>query len=120
MRLQTLFVAAHLILLPLVWGCDLGSSPRPDPQFVKIHIRYGFGNSVNTFSGTLTKNLGLDGSVTIPFWLTTAEQDTLLSAVEVADFFTMPDTVFSIPGIAVNPNSRHAAVDRSQRVLCGG
>lgn len=104
MRHQMLLVRASLILLPLFFGCDVGDSPKPDPQFIKLEFHSGFGNLVDTFHETLTKNLGLDSSVTIPFWFTTAEQDTLLSALAKADFVDMPDTVFAIPGVSVEPN----------------
>jgi hypothetical protein len=59
---------------------------------------------IDTFNGTLTKDLILDGSVTIPFWLTTSEQESLLEELDRADFFNLPDTLLSIPGVALEPN----------------
>ncbi|HEX9658125.1 MAG TPA: hypothetical protein VGB89_14555 [Bacteroidota bacterium] len=84
--------------------CDLGDSPQPDPQFVKIQFQYSFSDMIDTFNGTLTKDLILDGSVTIPFWLTTSEQESLLEELDRADFFNLPDTLLSIPGVALEPN----------------
>ena len=104
MRLQMLFFPVSLLITLLVFGCDLGESPGPDPQNIKLEFHSGFGNVVDTFHGTLTKDLGQDGGVTVPFWFTTAEQETLLSILVNADFVSMPDTVIAIPGLYVDPN----------------
>lgn len=86
-------------------GCDQGvEPPKPDEQFVKLLFRYGFGNRLDTFHGTYTKDLILDGSITIPFWLTKAEQDSVLTQLEQADFFNLPDTISALEGVIIQPD----------------
>jgi hypothetical protein len=85
-------------------GCDLGEPSPPGPQLVKIRLQYNFRDMVDTFNGTLTKDLVLDGTVTVPFWLTKSEQDGLLAEIEREGFFNMPDTIASIPGVVITPD----------------
>jgi hypothetical protein len=101
-------------------GCDLGESPDgggdpvvsadPDPQLIKIQHRYSFRDMVDTFHGTLTKDLVLDGTVSIPFWLTRAEQETVRVALERENFFGLPDTLFPVPDM-------HVELDPSPDIL---
>ena len=65
----------------------------PEEQFIKIHFHYGFGNELNTFEQTYQKDLVLDGSVKIPFWLTAEEQEQIISKVQTVNFFQFPDTI---------------------------
>jgi hypothetical protein len=84
-------------LLLLSWfliiiGCSK-TIIEPDPQFLKIHFYYGFGNELNTFEQTYTKDLVQDGYVTVDFWLTEAEQESIRNKLQVVDFFNFPDTL---------------------------
>jgi hypothetical protein len=90
-----------LLLLPallLSWfliiivGCSK-TITEPDAQFLKIHIYYGFGNELNTFEQTYTKDLVLDGYITVDFWLTEAEQERISNKLDAVDFFQFPDTL---------------------------
>ena len=65
----------------------------PDEQFLKIDFRYGFGNELNTYDMTFTKDLVLDGYVTVDFWLTTEEQENIVGKLEENDFANLPDTI---------------------------
>jgi hypothetical protein len=85
-------------------SCDLGNAPQHDPQDVRIQFQYGFRNMVDTFNGTLTKDLILDGTISTSFWLTKAEQEAVLAEVQKEDFFHLPDTLFATPGVMVSPN----------------
>jgi hypothetical protein len=66
---------------------------EPDPQLLKIHYYYGFGNQLNTFEQTYTKDLVLDGYITVDFWLTEAEQESIRNKLQVVNFFSFPDTL---------------------------
>lgn len=87
-----------LILLPVLsWsliivGCSK-TITEPDPQFLKIHFYYGFGNELNTFEQTYTKDLVQDGYITIDFWLIEAEQESISNKLDAVDFFSFPDTL---------------------------
>lgn len=86
-----------ILLLVLSWsliiaGCSK-TITKPDPQLLKIHCYYGFGNVLNTFEQLYTKDLVLDGSITVDFWLTEAEQERIKNKLEAVDFFSFPDTL---------------------------
>lgn len=97
-------VGTFLALLASVWGCDLGQSPTPDPQFLKIQLKHSFRDSVDTFNGTLTKDLAAGGTITVPFWLTAEEQDSILAEVVRRQFYDLPDTIPNTPGMRLSPD----------------
>jgi hypothetical protein len=97
-------LANFLALSILMCGCDLGQSSNSDPQFLKLEFKYFFRNNVDTFNGTLTKDLAADGTITIPFWLTTGEQDSILAEVVRSDFYGLPDTLRGNPAIRLEPD----------------
>lgn len=110
-----------LLSLVIFPACDLGEGPEYDPQLLRVQLNYGFRNVVNTFDGTLTKDLVMDGSVTVPFWFTTEEQQQIATSLERAGFFDLPDTIHQIPGVSVNPNpgplKLRVATDRGEKVV---
>ena len=80
---------------------------EPDEQYIQIHMKYGFKDEINTFNKQLTKDLVLDGIVTIEFWLTIEEQFRIEEMTCLVDFFSFPDTItnaFSDTIITLNPN----------------
>ena len=89
----------------LVTACDLGEpSTRADLQRVRIFFKYGFRDQVDTFNGTLTKDLVLNGTVTVPFGFKQCEEDSLLAALVTASFFALPDTLYPIPNVSISPD----------------
>jgi hypothetical protein len=93
-----------LVSLAALAGCDLGSSVGPPEQIVKIQFHYGFGNEIDTFRGTLKKNLFLDGSVTVPCYLSLAAQESVLTILSRTGFDELPDTIDALAGIRVEPS----------------
>lgn len=93
-----------LLLLTLLSACDLGDSIAPEPQFVKVRFESGFRDVLDTFTGNLTKDLVLDGTITIPFWLTRSEQETILAAAEREQFFALPDSLWSTAFVVIDPD----------------
>jgi len=85
-------------------GCDIGDPDSPDPQYVKLHLQSGFRDVVDTFNGTLTKDLVMDGTVSIPFFLTEAEQEHVLALLTDEGFFSLPDTIHATPGAMITPD----------------
>jgi hypothetical protein len=86
---------ALTMLLPVIilfYSCN-ESAVEPDTQFVQIFLKYGFNNELNTFNNTFQKDLVLDGTITVPFWLTTDEQNRILSKANEVNFFSLPDTL---------------------------
>ncbi len=79
-------------LLIIIIACSK-TITEPDPQLLKIHFYYGFGNQLNTFEQTYTKDLVLDGYITVDFWLTEAEQERISNKLDAVDFFHFPDTL---------------------------
>ena len=89
-------------------GCSR-TITEPDSQLLKIHFYYGFGNELNTFKQTYTKDLVLDGYSTVDFWLTEAEQESIKNKLDVVDFFHFPDTLIYQIGpdsimVSINPD----------------
>ncbi len=93
-----------LAALPLLAGCDLGGPHQSDPQSVKVLFKYGFRDQVDTFNGTLTKDLVMNGTTTVAFSFTSAQQDSVRRALEQSDFFHLPDTLYPVPSVAISPN----------------
>ena len=92
------------------WG-GTGCSPGTDtetvdhtPQFVEVYLQYGFLDELNTFRGTFTKDLVVDGSITVTFWLSKADQEAILSKAEQLSFFGLPDRIPSLSGVAILPD----------------
>jgi hypothetical protein len=92
-------------LLMLSGSCsESPDAPAPDDQMLKIDLQYGFRDELNTFARTLQKDLVLDGTVTVPFWLTSDEQDQILQKALGIDFFSLPDTLQREPGVFISPD----------------
>jgi hypothetical protein len=104
MKTRLAISCAALSLQMLNTGCDLGNTPQHDPQDVRIQFQYGFRNMVDTFNGTLTKDLALDGTISTSFWLTKTEQKVLMAELQQEDFFHLPDTLLSTPGVSIYPD----------------
>lgn len=111
MRHHPLPLSACLLVVLFIFGCDRGdpvSAERVPPrveQAVKVYCKYGFRDEVDTFNGTYTKDLVVDGTITVPFLFSAPEQDSILLALAQADFFTMPDTLHPIPGLLIFPDA---------------
>jgi hypothetical protein len=87
---------AVISLLILLSGCSIfsNSSQRaPDEQFLLINLKYGFKNQMSTFTKTLQKDLGVKGTITIPFTFTTKEQNRILAKMQSIGFYSLPDTL---------------------------
>jgi hypothetical protein len=102
-RRRSLLVIVLIVLISNL-GCDLGQSPNPDPQYLKIYYKYFYRNYVDTFNGTLTKDLAADGTITVPFWLTLEEQDSILAELNRTGFYDLPNTIPGTPGIRLEPD----------------
>ena len=87
------------IILVITTGCssltDIENTAH-DPQVVEVHLQYSFLDELNTFEGTLTKDLVMDGSVTVAFWLSIAEQESILEKADQVSFFSLPDTITAL------------------------
>lgn len=90
----------------LLSGCttitDIGQSH--EEQFVEIHLQYGFVDELNTFEGTFKKDLVMDGSVTVEFWLSKEDQESIKELADEVSFFSMPNTIPAMPGVGINPD----------------
>jgi hypothetical protein len=78
---------------------------EPDPQFVQIFFKYDFNNELNTFDKTYQKDLILDGTIKVNFWLTTEEQNRILNKANEINFFAFPNVFLNDTSIIlVSPN----------------
>ena len=56
-------------------------------------MQYGFATELNTFTQTYQKDLVADGTITVPFCLTSGEQELILRKAQEVGFFSFPDTI---------------------------
>ena len=63
-----------------------------DPQFIQIFYQTRFFDELDTFHGTYQKDLGPDTAKT-EMWLTTREQEIILTKLEGMKFFSFPDVL---------------------------
>jgi hypothetical protein len=85
--------------ISLVAGCCVfhqSSESGHDVQFVKIFLHIGRHDELDTFRGTYQKDL-IPGTVKTTMWLTTREQEIILTASERYRFFSLPDTIYERP-----------------------
>ena len=87
-----------LIILPLILtltfiSCSDSTSPIASRDF-NLKFSYGVGarNILNTFQNTYTKDLILDGTVTVPFALSDSELNRISAKMTEIGFFAYPDT----------------------------
>jgi hypothetical protein len=88
--MKNIFVSISLCLL--IISCQ-DSSVEPEIQFVQIFFKYDFNNELNTFENTYQKDLILDGTIKVKFWLTSEEQNRILNKASEIGFFSLPDTL---------------------------
>jgi len=93
-------------------SCSRINSPEPERD-LSISLRYGVlaRNELDTFRNTLTKDLILDGTITVPFHLSQAELDRITAKMDQIDFFSYPDT-FMVKSqdsirVSVSPNNTY-------------
>ena len=72
-------------------------------QDIKIFYKYSFKNELNTYDLKLTKDLVLDGTITVDFWLTKEEQEKTILKLEEIDFYNLPDSLTWIKSDSIKP-----------------
>ena len=75
---------------------DAGTSPE-DRDF-NLKFRYGIGarNELNTFQNTYTKDLILDGTITVPFIISDEELLRIRNKMDEIGFISYPDTFVAV------------------------
>lgn len=88
-------IYSALLIAIISFSCSENSteSDKPVPQNVKILYKYSFKNELNTFTQKLTKDLVLNGTITVDFRLTEAEQNNILDMANQTGFFSLPDSL---------------------------
>lgn len=80
----------------LATGCCVSppsSEGGHDVQFIQIFLHTGVLNELDSFHGTYQKDL-VPGTVKTTMWLTTREQEIIVTALDHYRFFSLPDTVY--------------------------
>jgi hypothetical protein len=101
----------YLLAVVLV-SCSDMNAPEERGDF-SMSFRYGIlaRNELNTFENTFTKDLILDGTVTVPFHLEAADLDTIEAKMDQIGFFSYPDTFTVGPRdsvrVFITPNSTY-------------
>jgi hypothetical protein len=69
-----------------------------------VYFEYGFGNTLDAFSGTFTRHTFEDQDTTVTLSLTKEELWKVFSMAISIGFFSFPDTVLAHPGSDYSPN----------------
>ena len=102
MRIKMILILSIFLMVIFTNCSDKGQIEREEAnQIIKILYKYGFANEINTFSKTCTKDLVLDGTITMDYWFHLEEQDTIIKVLEDIDFFSLPDTLSYQPDDSV-------------------
>ncbi|MCB9247647.1 MAG: hypothetical protein H6613_03485 [Ignavibacteriales bacterium] len=96
-------ISLSFVLFIMFSSCK-DSSVEPAQQFIQIYFKYYHKNELNTFDQTYQKDLVLDGTIKVKFWLTTEEQNKILNKANEIDFFSFPEIFPSDTGIIIFPN----------------
>jgi len=86
--------SCHVCLFALaLLSCSEISPPESARDF-NVRLRYGIlaRNELNTFENTFTKDLISDGTVTVPFFLSQDDFDSIEAKMDQIGFFSYPDT----------------------------
>jgi hypothetical protein len=114
--LTTIFISSCSVF------CQVRDTVKHDIQLIQIYYRSG-PDILNTFNETYQKDL-IPGTVTTVMWLTTREQEILLTKIESAKFFSFPDTLYSTPNVMVTPGCgwiirmKYKQLDKTVVVQC--
>ncbi|HLP17755.1 MAG TPA: hypothetical protein VK470_15940 [Bacteroidota bacterium] len=88
-----------LVVCCCIVSCSSGVSPERtehDDQFVQIYFHDNLLDELDTYHGTFQKDLVMDGTARTTMWLTTNEQEIIVTAIERYRFFSLPDTIPAI------------------------
>ena len=98
--------ALPLLATTFLFSCSI-FAPKADTdhdvQFLQIFFHYNKFDELDTFHGTYQKDL-VPGTATTTMWLTQREQEIILTNVERAGFFSLPDTIHPEPNVIVSPD----------------
>jgi len=96
-------VICFMIFFFIIIGCT-STTDSVDEQFVEVHLQFGFVNELNTFEGKFTKDLVMDGSITVDFWLSKKDQESIKELANQVSFFNLPNNIPAQPGITILPD----------------
>jgi hypothetical protein len=102
MRLFIIFAVS--LLVTSSYAQSPNSKREHDPQFIQIFFHFGKFDELDTFHGTYQKDI-VPGIAKTTMWLTTREQEIILTKLERLRFFSLPDTVIHLPqNQRISPN----------------
>lgn len=105
-RKVQIFIICLTITL-IIAGCSSPTDAKKtahDEQFVEIQLQYGFTDELNTFDGMFTKDLVMDGSITVEFWLSKEDQESIKVLADQVSFFNLPKIIPAISNAAITPD----------------
>ncbi len=84
-----------LLMLAVMFVACSENNVSPVQREFNIDMRYGVSlrNELNTYANTYTKDLIVDGTITVPFMLTDEEIDMIRERVTAIGFMSYPDTL---------------------------
>jgi hypothetical protein len=103
MKKAWLAIPVMVLVLTVIAGCGTGAVPEGEGDF-NFTLRYGImaKNEINTFEGTVTKDMVTERPIKINLRLTEAEMKAIYRKMVEIDFFSYPE-VFRIEVPADSP-----------------
>lgn len=71
---------------------------------LKVHMKYGYADEVNTFENSLKKDLVMDGSTDTTFSFTPEQKNAILNMANEVGFFDMPKEIKTTANYDQNPS----------------
>jgi len=90
-----------ILSLVIISCSDTGTSPEGRDLNFKFSYGVGGKNVLNTFDNTYTKDLIIDGTITVPFSLSESDFQQIITKMLQIDFFSYPDTFLISTGDTV-------------------
>ena len=101
--MKKLLIGSFSLILFLNLSCSQNSI-EPEEQFVQLYIKYNHKDELNTFENYLIKDLVLDGTIKIDFWLTKEEQLKIQDKIFEIDYFSLPDSLLNTAPVEISSN----------------
>jgi hypothetical protein len=107
-KVYLIIITGLIILLTGMTGCTPGDAgANTDNDNFNFIFKYGFSgrNTLDTFAGTFTKDMGLEAPITIELRLSQEEMNSIYQKMVEIDFFNYPDR-FSVNVPPGEPKTR--------------
>jgi hypothetical protein len=98
------YITAALLMLSSFIFVNCSCNCGQEDIDLKIHMKYGYADEVNTFENYFKKDLVMDGFADTTFSFTAEQKNAILSMANEVNFFDMPEVIESTVNYEQNPS----------------